>query len=394
MRDGENVLIETDGALATVAQHTDLPGMWGGKYAQRRSGASRFYVSDFQGNTRVLLDAAAAVADTLTTDAWGVELARTGATVDPFMAHGQWGYWRDTASRLYVRARHLRVDQGRWVSRDPIGSDAGGPNLYGYVRGAPTRAIDPGGLYCMPAPDLCGAAIDRWLLAEVVAQRDVVRRAAKEYESKWGLELYAWWAYTNMPYKWWQWYQFNKHLKFWAPGPAVPPVPDYNCPRPWRGDGGCGGTVWMCDHCVRTSTLGNVMYGYIGAYQGMTLKGLTEEVKSIKGTVHAHVDRYDERAYKLGWEMHRARPSAGDFCKAFRAVVASMPDALYEGKEGGGHVEYSHCGKCGWADYPGTRHLGGEWWQLRLPRASEYLFWAKGVPSGGWLAGSDPDLWP
>jgi len=33
VRDGENVLIETDGSLATVAQHTDLPGTWGAKFA-------------------------------------------------------------------------------------------------------------------------------------------------------------------------------------------------------------------------------------------------------------------------------------------------------------------------------------------------------------------------
>ena len=99
VRDGENVLSETDGALATVAQHTDLPGMWGGKFVQRRSGASRFCVPVFPGNTRALLDAAASVTDTLVTDAWGVDLARTGGTVDPFLASGQCGYHRDAASQ-------------------------------------------------------------------------------------------------------------------------------------------------------------------------------------------------------------------------------------------------------------------------------------------------------
>ncbi len=146
VRDGENVFIETDASLVTVAQHTDLPGMWGGKYAQRRSGASRFYVPDFQGNTRALLDASQAATDTLITDAWGVELARTGTIEDPFKAFGQWGYFRDTASRLYVRARHLRVDQGRWMSRDPIGFDGGDWTLYGYVRNRVVTDHDPTGL--------------------------------------------------------------------------------------------------------------------------------------------------------------------------------------------------------------------------------------------------------
>ncbi|MEI7742747.1 MAG: RHS repeat-associated core domain-containing protein, partial [Chloroflexota bacterium] len=154
VRDGENVLMETDGALATVAQHTDLPGMWGGKYSQRRSGVSRFYVPDHQGNTRALLDVGASVTDTLVTDAWGVELARTGATVDPFLAFGQWGYWRDVASRQYVRARHLRADQGRWVSPDPLGFDGGNWNVYGYALNQATIGVDASGLE-KSRPDGC-----------------------------------------------------------------------------------------------------------------------------------------------------------------------------------------------------------------------------------------------
>ena len=146
VRDGQNVLIETDGnVLVTQAEYTDLPGMWGGKFALRRSGNSAFYVPDYQGTTRQLTNAAQAVTDTLLTDAWGVELASSGATANSFRAFGAWGYYRDAASRLYVRARHLRVDLGRWVSRDALLPDLGGVQ-YGYAGNNPAMRIDPTGL--------------------------------------------------------------------------------------------------------------------------------------------------------------------------------------------------------------------------------------------------------
>ena len=42
-----------------MAQHLDLPGIWGSKYSLRRSGASAFYVPDHQGHTRQLTNAGA-----------------------------------------------------------------------------------------------------------------------------------------------------------------------------------------------------------------------------------------------------------------------------------------------------------------------------------------------
>ena len=55
---------------------------------------------------------------------------------------GQWGYYRDEADRLYVRARHLKPSQGRWLGRDPVGAR---PNRYGYVGNSPVTNIDPSG---------------------------------------------------------------------------------------------------------------------------------------------------------------------------------------------------------------------------------------------------------
>ncbi|WP_146586820.1 RHS repeat-associated core domain-containing protein [Posidoniimonas polymericola] len=44
------------------------------------------------------------------------------------------------------RYRFYHQQLGRWVTRDPIGYDAGSNNLYEYVGGMPTYYVDPSGL--------------------------------------------------------------------------------------------------------------------------------------------------------------------------------------------------------------------------------------------------------
>ena len=112
VRDGENVLIETDANLITQAHYTDFPGMWGGLASERRGGVSSFYGFDQQANTRILASINGNVTDDYLYKAFGEELAISGATVNSLRFGGQVGYWRDEAERLYVRARHLRTDMG------------------------------------------------------------------------------------------------------------------------------------------------------------------------------------------------------------------------------------------------------------------------------------------
>jgi RHS repeat-associated protein len=154
------VLHETDASLVLVAQYADVPGIWGSKFSLHRAAGSAFYVPDHQGNTRVLTNATGAVTDTLLTDAWGVEVAASGATVNPYRAFGAWGYERDNASRLYVRARELRVDLGRWVSRDPIGFGGGDANLSRYVGNNPLANVDAEGLW---GPNVHYGFTRKWL---------------------------------------------------------------------------------------------------------------------------------------------------------------------------------------------------------------------------------------
>jgi RHS repeat-associated protein len=50
---------------------------------------------------------------------------------------------------FYNRYRYYDPAGGRYVTQDPIGL-LGGANLYGYVYGRPTTAVDPNGLQMIP----------------------------------------------------------------------------------------------------------------------------------------------------------------------------------------------------------------------------------------------------
>ena len=160
VRDGQNVLIETDANLITQAHYTDSPGEWDGLASERRGSTSNFYGFDQQSNSRILVSIGGNITDGYLYKAFGEELLVSGTTVNPLRFGGEVGYYRDIASRLYVRARHLRTDLGRWMSRDPIGFK-GGWHLYQYVVNAPVLFTDPTGLQwwrwpcCNPAIKLC-----------------------------------------------------------------------------------------------------------------------------------------------------------------------------------------------------------------------------------------------
>jgi RHS repeat-associated protein len=148
--DGENVLAEQDGNLVTQAQYTQAPALPGGLVSQRRGATSSFYGFDAAANARALLSASAAVTDTYSYKAFGPELPGSGGTTNPHRYGGQMGYYRDTATRLYVRARHLSVPHGRWMSLDPLGGVGGDVNPYCYAFNDPLAYADPSGAVALP----------------------------------------------------------------------------------------------------------------------------------------------------------------------------------------------------------------------------------------------------
>src|SRR5688572_23436954 len=84
-------------------------------------GQSRTYHFDHQGTTQALTDSTGAVTDRFASDAWGVEVKRTGSSINRHWYIGNGGYWHSSpTSPAYVRARHAAPVLARWMSRDPI----------------------------------------------------------------------------------------------------------------------------------------------------------------------------------------------------------------------------------------------------------------------------------
>ncbi len=73
---------------------------------------------------------------TSSTTYWPFGEVRTssGTNPSPWGFCGVWGYYKDAASRLYVRARMPPTDLSRWMTIDPLWPEE---QAYSYVDGAP-----------------------------------------------------------------------------------------------------------------------------------------------------------------------------------------------------------------------------------------------------------------
>lgn len=110
--------------------------------SENRNGVKRDYVPDPLGSTVALLDNTQTKTDTFTYWPYGEEASRTGTTATPFRYVGTQGYYRDSSSRTYVRARYLNTAQGRWMTQDPIGFRGRDWNVYNYSHNRPTVLVD------------------------------------------------------------------------------------------------------------------------------------------------------------------------------------------------------------------------------------------------------------
>jgi RHS repeat-associated protein len=123
-------------------------------------GTSRFYHFDHQGTTQCLTNEAGVVTDRFASDAWGVEVKRTGNSINRQWYIGNAGYYRapDRACN-YVRRRYACPVDGVWLSRDPLIQFTGivRTRLYAYVDNRPSYHYDPSGLraHCGIAPRPC-----------------------------------------------------------------------------------------------------------------------------------------------------------------------------------------------------------------------------------------------
>src|SRR5437763_3814323 len=92
-----------------------------------QAGANSVFHFDHHGTTQLLTNNAGAPTDRFASDAWGVQVKRTGSSINRNWYVGKWGYYRQTELlTIYVRARYLAPTCGTWITPDPMKEPRGG----------------------------------------------------------------------------------------------------------------------------------------------------------------------------------------------------------------------------------------------------------------------------
>lgn len=123
--------------------------------AQERGGVRHQLVPDPLGSTVAHYDSAGTKTDAFSYWPYGESSGRTGITTAKFQYVGNAGYYQDSATKLYVRARFLDAKAARWITEDPMSFDSGDFDLYRYSMSNPTNLIDPSGLFCIKIGNDC-----------------------------------------------------------------------------------------------------------------------------------------------------------------------------------------------------------------------------------------------
>jgi RHS repeat-associated protein len=148
-------LLDTSGPLARVLGESSSAGgaaqsyVWGDRdlLSRRRGATSSYYLADGLGSTRLLTDSTGAVSDSYSYDAFGGELATTGATANDFRFLGE--QFEPRLGTYNLRARHYDPSTGRFTSIDPVMvGQLEQPltfNRYLYANADPINKMDPSG---------------------------------------------------------------------------------------------------------------------------------------------------------------------------------------------------------------------------------------------------------
>src|SRR5262249_13535753 len=108
-------------------------------------GTAAWYLPDWHGSVRDLVDASGVRQDILTYDGTGNVVTESNS------GFGDRYKWTDREIDVetglqYNRARYYDPKVGRWTNQDPLGFDAGDNNLYRYVSNNSVTNADPAGL--------------------------------------------------------------------------------------------------------------------------------------------------------------------------------------------------------------------------------------------------------
>jgi RHS repeat-associated protein len=142
----ENAAVEKNASGTTQADHMNRgPTIYHPLTYMDRSGTQSYHLFNHLGTTLALASAAQALTDTYRWNAWGVQLASTGSTTNPFGYVGALGYYHEPdLGDLRIGARTSRPRLGRWLTADPLEY---GESWYAYADNMCVLAVDPSGLY-------------------------------------------------------------------------------------------------------------------------------------------------------------------------------------------------------------------------------------------------------
>jgi RHS repeat-associated protein len=152
--DGEDILLEYNGANVLQARYTHGPGI-DEPIAVTKGGSTFFYHQDGLGTVTDLTDSTGATAKSYSYDAYGKILESPGTVEQPYTYTGR--EFDSETGLYYYRERYYDPSIGRFIHADPLGILAG-VNLYAYVNNNPEAFTDPLGLIAPPSPpgeDIC-----------------------------------------------------------------------------------------------------------------------------------------------------------------------------------------------------------------------------------------------
>lgn len=125
---------------------------------ENRGGVVTRYVAGTLGSVIQSRDADENQTSSTTYWPFGEVRSSSGTIPGPWGFCGIWGYIMDALTRLYVRARVLRVDLSRWFTLDPLWPDQ---PPYAYATANPTGFADPSGQFvpCLVPCAPCAACL-------------------------------------------------------------------------------------------------------------------------------------------------------------------------------------------------------------------------------------------
>lgn len=133
-----------DGAYVTDPVLSDSTAAFTPGISERRSGASKFYGSDYLGTNSLVTNSSQATTDTKQYDAFGMLVSSTGSTPTPFGFAGGWGYQEDADSGLKLLGhRYYDASTGRFLTKDKAKVER---NYYAYAANNPVTIMDANGL--------------------------------------------------------------------------------------------------------------------------------------------------------------------------------------------------------------------------------------------------------